>query len=63
LVQAALALQNEGKVPPGVDDLELYLQAYAGDFVIDEQRDAVELYTTYPRTRVDLNGRVHVPDL
>jgi phthalate 4,5-dioxygenase len=63
LVQAALALQNEGKVPPGVDDPELYLQAYAGDFVIDEQRDAVELYTTYPRTRVDLNGRVHVPDL
>jgi phthalate 4,5-dioxygenase len=63
LVQAALALQNEGRVPPGVDDPELYLQAYAGDFVIDEQRDAVELYTTYPRTRVDLNGRVHVPDL
>jgi hypothetical protein len=30
--------------------------------VIDEQRDAVELYTTYPRTRVDLNGTVHTPD-
>jgi hypothetical protein len=63
LVQAALALQNEGKVPPGADDPELYLQAYAGDFVVDEQRDAMELYTTCPRTRVDLNGRVHVPDL
>jgi phthalate 4,5-dioxygenase oxygenase subunit len=62
LVQAALALQNKGTVPPGVDDPELYLQVHAGDFVIDEQRDAVELYTTYPRTRVGLKGTVHTPD-
>ena len=62
LVQAALALQNEGTVSPGVDDPELYLQVHAGDFVTDEQRDAVELYTTYPRAWVDQNGTVHTPD-
>ena len=63
LVQAVLALQRDGSVPPGVDDPELYLRVYAGDFVIDEQREAAELYASYPRTRVDLNGRVHAPDL
>ena len=62
LVQAAMALQNEGTVPPGVDDPELYLQVHSGDFVIDKQRDAAELYTTHPRTWVDLNGTVHSPE-
>jgi phenylpropionate dioxygenase-like ring-hydroxylating dioxygenase large terminal subunit len=61
LVQAALALQNDGKVPPAVDHPELYLKAYAGDLVTDEQRDAFDLYATYPRTWVDLNGRVRTP--
>jgi hypothetical protein len=62
LVQVALALQNDGKVPPGVDHPELYLQAYAGDFVTDSQGDALELYATSLRTRVDRNGTVHAPD-
>ena len=61
-MRAALTLQDEGTVLPGVDDPELYLQVHAGDFVIDEHRDAAELYTTYPRRRVELNGTVHTPN-
>lgn len=61
LAQAVLALQNDGSVPPGVDDPDLYLRVHAGDFVIDEQRDAAELYASYPRTRVDSSGRLHAP--
>jgi hypothetical protein len=42
--------------------IELYLQVHAVDFVIDEQRDALDLYAMYPGTRVDLNGTVYTPD-
>jgi hypothetical protein len=62
LVQAALALQNESRVPPGVDDPELYLHAYADDLLMEEQCEAAELYASYPRTRVDQNGTVHAPN-
>jgi phenylpropionate dioxygenase-like ring-hydroxylating dioxygenase large terminal subunit len=62
LLQAALELQREGRMPPGVDDPEIYLQAHAGDFLLDEDRDFMEAYAKQPRTSVDLLGRVHPPD-
>jgi hypothetical protein len=62
LIQAALDLKERGVVPPGVDDPELYLQVHAGDFLIDEEKDFLEVYRTHPRTSVDREGRVHPPN-
>ena len=60
LIEAALDLKERGVVPPGVDDPELYLQVYAGDFLVDEEKDFLDAYRTQPRTSVDREGRVHI---
>ena len=45
LLRAARALDKDGKMPPGVDDPEIYTQVRSGDFVADAKiawRDAYE---------------------
>jgi len=61
LIHAALDFKERGVIPPGVDNPEVYLQAHAGDFLIDEEKDFLAAYKTQPRTRDDPDGRIHRP--
>jgi hypothetical protein len=60
LRDAALALAEDGTIPPGVDDPESYLRARGGDFLADAGTDWLDEYAARLRAAEDPTGRLKV---
>lgn len=58
LVRAARALAKDGKVPPGVDNSEMFLNARGGDFLAAEGTDWTKAYEENLRASLDPTGRL-----
>jgi phthalate 4,5-dioxygenase len=52
LLLAARAFANDGKVPPGVDDPEIYNAVRSGDFIIDAKTGWRDAYDMQMRTAI-----------
>ena len=57
---AALALAENGTVPPGVDDPECYLRARSGDFAADAETDWQDAYAERIRGAENPTGRLQL---
>ena len=60
LRDAAVALAEDGTVPPGVDDPETYLRARSGDFAADAETDWQDEYAERLRRAENPTGRLRV---
>ncbi len=60
LRDAALALAEDGTVPPGVDDPDCYLRARSGDFAADAETDWQDAYAEHLRGAENPTGRLRL---
>ncbi|HLH78248.1 MAG TPA: Rieske 2Fe-2S domain-containing protein [Candidatus Binataceae bacterium] len=61
LLEAAVALEQQQVVPPGVEDPEIFLAARGGDFALEQDLDWLEAYAGQMRRAVDPTGRLVDP--
>lgn len=62
LINAAKALDNEGAVPPGSDDTDIFLRARSGDFLANREVDWRDAYDEQMRLSSDPTGRLNAAE-